>query len=63
LAVIIAIIYSENKCFWEFIMKKNFCLPRIEIISISSADIITTSPVGGGNIELPFDPFCEEEEE
>ena len=44
-------------------MKKNFCLPRIELISISSADIITTSPVGGGNIELPFDPFCEEEEE
>ena len=53
-------------------MKKEFMIPKIEVISLSIEDIITTSSVGGGGanpevpeetlgagggIGLPFDPF------
>ena len=38
-------------------MKKKFVASKIDITVFSDNDIITTSNMGGGNIELPIDPF------
>lgn len=42
-------------------MKKTFYAAQIEIVSITFADIISTSNFSG-DINLPFDPFCDDEE-
>lgn len=38
-------------------MKERFIESMIEIVEISTEDIITTSPTGGGNTELPDLPI------
>jgi hypothetical protein len=42
-------------------MKKAFQCVQIEIVSINAQDIITTSKFDG-DINLPIDPFSEEDE-
>ena len=42
-------------------MKKVFYAAQIAIVSITLADIISTSNFSG-DIELPFVPFCDDEE-
>ncbi len=43
-------------------MKKEFIIPKIDLINILASDIITTSsPWAGGDINLPIIPFADDD--
>lgn len=43
-------------------MKKEFIIPKIDLINILASDIITTSsPWAGGDINLPIIPFSDDD--
>ena len=37
--------------------KREYCSPEVEVVTLSSQDVITSSPLGGGVIITPDDNF------
>ena len=53
---------SVNSYAKEICMKKEFIIPKIDLINILASDIIaTSSPWAGGNITLPIIPFADDD--